>query len=99
MSFTPLILIPQLLFAGAIVAVDKMAEPAQTLSSLMFARWSFAGVGTAIDMNARIAADPGAASAYGTSFFDLAALPAAVILAVFVAAFLLGAGALVRRPG
>ena len=98
-SFIPLVLIPQLLFGGAIVPVASMAAPLDTLSAVVFARWSFAGVGTAVDMNERVAADPGPASAYGPSFFDLAALPAAVILALFVAAFLLGAGALLRRPG
>jgi hypothetical protein len=96
-SFIPLVLIPQLLFGGAIVPVISMSAPLDTLAAAVFARWSFAGVGTAIDMNSRVAARPGPASAYGPSFFDLGALPAAVILALFTAAFVLGAGALLTR--
>jgi ABC-type multidrug transport system permease subunit len=96
-SFIPLVLIPQLLFGGAIVPIAQMAAPLDTLSAAVFARWSFAGVGTAIDMNDRIAAKPGPASVYGTSFFDLGALPTAVILSLFTAVFLLGAGALLAR--
>jgi ABC-type multidrug transport system ATPase subunit/pSer/pThr/pTyr-binding forkhead associated (FHA) protein/ABC-type multidrug transport system permease subunit len=96
-SFIPLVLIPQLLFGGAIVPIAAMAAPLDTLSSAVFARWSFAGVGTAIDMNGRMAAKPGPASAYGPSFFDLGALPTAVILSLFTAVFLLGAGALLAR--
>ena len=55
MSFVPLAVIPQLLFAGAIVPVEGMAEPAQTISYGIFAQWSLAATGTAMDMNARIA--------------------------------------------
>ncbi len=99
-SFIPLVLIPQLLFGGAIVPVASMSAPLDTLSGVVFDRWSFAGIGTAIDMNGRVAAHPGPASVYGPTFFDLGAVPAAVILAVFTAAFLAGAGALLlRRPG
>jgi ABC transport system ATP-binding/permease protein len=96
-SFIPLLLIPQLLFGGAIVPVASMSAPLDTLAAAVFARWSFAGVGTAIDMNGRMEATPGPASAFGPSFFDLGVLPAAVILSLFTAAFLLGAAALLTR--
>src|SRR5947207_15905923 len=74
MSFTPLVLIPQLLFAGAIVPVAKMAEPVHSLSKVMFAQWSFADLGTALHMNARIVGDPAFARAdrFGTDFFNVA---------------------------
>ena len=58
MSFVPLAVIPQLLFAGAIVPVEGMAEPAQTISYGIFAQWWLAASGTAVDMNARIAESP-----------------------------------------
>ena len=99
-SFIPLVLIPQLLFSGAIVAVASMSAPLDTLSGLVFDRWSFAGVGTAIDINGRPALPPGPVAVYGESFFDLGALPAAAILVTFIAAFMACAGALLtRRPG
>jgi ABC transport system ATP-binding/permease protein len=98
-SLIPLVLIPQLLFGGAIVPVASMTAPLEALAGVVFARWSFAGAGTAIDLNARIAEQGGRASIYGTEFFDLAIGPAAVILAFFAAAFLLGAAALLARRG
>jgi ABC-type multidrug transport system permease subunit len=70
-SFLPLILLPQLLFAGAVVTTKDMGAPIQWLSHLVAAQWGFAGVGEAIDMNGRIAADPGFAEAnhYSSAFF------------------------------
>jgi ABC transport system ATP-binding/permease protein len=91
-SLIPVVLIPQLLFAGAIVPVARMAEPVATLSNVAFSRWSFAGAGGAIDMNARIAADPAFSrvSGYGQAFFDLPPVTAAGVLTCFVVAFLAG---------
>ncbi len=92
MSFVPLAVIPQLLFAGAIVPVASMAEPAQTISYAIFSQWSLAGAGTAVDMNARIAEsqDPAGAVAFGTGFFDVSLAPALLVL--------LGFGVLLPRP-
>jgi hypothetical protein len=89
-SLIPIALIPQLLFAGAIVPVARMAEPIATLSGLAFSRWSFAGIGSAIDMNARIDRDPvfARASGYGREFFDLAPATSAGLLGCFLVAFL-----------
>ena len=99
-SFIPLALIPQLLFAGAIVPVDRMSDAMAAVSNLVFARWSFAGAGGAVDMNARLETNPqqAAASGYGTDFFDLAAPAAFIVLGVFLA-ILVGATAwrLARR--
>ena len=70
-----------------------------TLSTLVFARWSFAGLGTAVDMNARLAGDRAAATAsgYGTGFFDLSTLAAVAVLAVFLLILLGGTAALIRK--
>jgi ABC-type multidrug transport system ATPase subunit/pSer/pThr/pTyr-binding forkhead associated (FHA) protein len=98
-SFIPLALIPQLLFAGAIVPIARLSEPIASISELAFAQWSFAGCGTAIDMNARIAADPEFAkvSTFGTSFFDVSASSAYLTLAAFLAVFIGGVAILLRR--
>jgi ABC-type multidrug transport system ATPase subunit len=71
-SFLPLILLPQLLFAGAIVTTKDLGKPIQLLSHLVAAQWGFAGVGNAIDMNGRIAADHSFAAAnhYSSNFFN-----------------------------
>jgi ABC-type transport system involved in multi-copper enzyme maturation permease subunit len=98
MSVTPLVLIPQLLFAGAIVPLRAMAEPVHTLSQVMFAQWSFASLGSAIDMNGRIAADPALSRAnpFGTSFFDVETLTGIAILAAFLVVFAAGTAFLLR---
>jgi ABC-type lipoprotein export system ATPase subunit len=100
-SFIPLALIPQLLFAGAIVPIERMTEPIAALASVVFGRWSLAGLGNAIDLNGRIAADPRFAevSGYGESFFDVSPGNVSLILLAFLVAFLLAALFLVRRAG
>lgn len=91
MSINPLVLIPQLLFAGAIVPVDRMGEPAQTISAAIFAQWSFAAVGTSVDMQERIASDPTGSGAvrFGRDFFDVPFATGSLLLLAFLAAFLL----------
>ena len=99
-SFIPLVLLPQLLFAGAIVPVARMNDVLQAVSSAIFARWSFAGVGSAVDMEGRIAADPAFSkvSRYGPDFFDLsAAASAAIMLGFLMVLFALVALSLKRR--
>jgi ABC-type multidrug transport system ATPase subunit len=99
MSLIPLAVIPQLLFAGSIVPLARMAEPARTLADAIFAQWSLAGVGTAVDMNARLAADPEFAQVnrFGTDFFDLAAGPAFAIQVGFAVLFLVATALILRR--
>lgn len=90
MSLLPLALIPQLLFGGTIVTVARMAQPAKAISSLIFERWSLAGLGTAVGMNGRMAHDPqfGQVNPFGTRFFDVRLVPSLLIQAAFAAAFL-----------
>ncbi len=98
-SLIPLLLIPQLLFGGALVPFARMATPIKALSDLMVSRWAFAGAGHAIHMNARLADAPqvAALAGYGTSFFSLDEGVAAIILLGFTAAMLLLTAALLAR--
>jgi len=95
-SFIPLALIPQLLFAGAVVPVERMAEPIASISGAVFERWSLAGLGNAIAVNERIAAVPQfeRANDYGTSFFETTVPQAAYILGGFLVLFVLATFAL-----
>jgi ABC-type multidrug transport system permease subunit len=95
-SVIPLLLIPQLLFGGALVAYERMSTVIKVLSDLVVSRWAFAGAGNAIGMNGRLAEEPkGAAlSGYGTSFFSLDPWVAAIVLLGFTAATLLAAAVL-----
>jgi hypothetical protein len=98
-SLIPLAVIPQLLFAGSIVPLARMAEPARTLADVIFGQWALAGIGTALDMNARLASDPEFArvNRFGTDFFDLGAGSAFAVQGAFAALFLLGMALLLRR--
>ena len=98
-SVIPLLLIPQLLFGGALVALDRMGTVIKVLADLAVSRWAFAGVGHAIDMNERLAGEPKAAtlSGYGTEFFSLQPGVAGLVLIGFTAAALLGAALLLAR--
>ena len=86
-SFIPLVLVPQLLFGGALVPVAQMGLFLKVLSRLVVAQWSFAGAGSVIHMQQRIDQDTAfhVVSRFGTSFFTQP--PAAVYLALV--AFLL----------
>jgi ABC transport system ATP-binding/permease protein len=100
-SIVPLAVIPQLLFAGTIVTVERMAEPAQTLSQAAFSQWSLAAIGDAIDLNALIAADPAfaAGSGYGPDFFDLELALGVAVQLGFLAAFVAATAVLLVRRG
>ncbi len=87
-SLIPLALIPQLLFAGAIVPVERMGTAISAISNLVFARWSFATVGTEVDLNARFAAvQESAVPEFGSSFFELALVAGGAILLAFLTLF------------
>lgn len=98
-SVIPLLLIPQLLFGGALVAYERMGTLIRILADVCVSRWAFAGAGSAIHMNARLADEPKAAklSGYGTAFFSIEPSVAAMVLLGFSAAALLGAVLLLAR--
>ncbi|WP_157260618.1 ATP-binding cassette domain-containing protein [Patulibacter minatonensis] len=87
-SLIPIILVPQLLFAGAIVSIAQLAAPLKVISGLAFARWAFAGTGSGVDMNERLARDPitRTTNTYGTDFFSISPALSMAILLAFVAA-------------
>lgn len=82
----PLVLLPQLLFAGAIIPLARMPGVAEGLAQLTYSRWAYAGMGSAIDLDARLAAKSGAAEALGFSrgFFAITPLTGAAALACFL---------------
>lgn len=56
-SFIPLLLIPLLLFGGALVPRSEMQTPVKVLSDLSASRWAFASTGNVVDMEQRISND------------------------------------------
>jgi hypothetical protein len=101
MALIPVALIVQLLFGGALVTVQAMGTVMAAASVAVFSRWSFAGAGTSVDMNARIAGDKSfrTVSQYGTSFFDVSFGATALYLLLFSVVFVGVTIAVLRRPG
>jgi ABC-type multidrug transport system ATPase subunit/pSer/pThr/pTyr-binding forkhead associated (FHA) protein/ABC-type multidrug transport system permease subunit len=98
-SFIPLVLVPQLFFGGSIVPVATMSAPLAALSGLVVARWSYAGFGSAVDLNDRIAHSPAYAkvSRFGDDYFAIAPRSVALILAAFIAVSFVGVWLLLVR--
>jgi ABC-2 type transporter len=87
-SAIPLVLVPCLLFGGAIVPVATMAPALKGLSALVFARWSFAAAGSAVHMNERIGAHGGRAGVFGPDFFVVGLPAGCAALIAFAGAFI-----------
>jgi ABC-type multidrug transport system permease subunit len=98
-SFIPLLLVPQLFFGGSIVPVATMSAPLAAISKVVVAQWSYAGLGSAIDLNARIAASPSYAkvSRFGDDYFAISTGRVFGILALFLLVFFGGVALLLRR--
>ena len=80
----PLLLMPQLLLAGALIPLARMPRIVSALANITYARWSYAGIGSAAAVGDRLQAT-GAAAALGfdNNFFSLRSGAAAVILLGF----------------
>ena len=99
-GIVPLLLMPQLLFAGALIPIAQMPNAVSALANLTFARWSYAGMGTAAGIQGRIDAFGGASVlGFSNDFFQLRFAASAGILLAFVVAELLAAVYFLRfRP-
>ena len=98
-STVPLLLIPQLLFAGAIIPVGVMPAPIRALSVLTFSRWGLAGIGGALHLGQTLSDEVSAVAGYDRSFFSLSPGVAALALLVFAAlGFLVAARGVDRLP-
>jgi ABC-type multidrug transport system ATPase subunit/ABC-type multidrug transport system permease subunit len=98
-SFIPLVLVPQLFFGGSIVPVATMSGALAGLSSLVVARWCYAGLGSSIALNDRIARSPAYAkvSRFGHDYFAIATGRVALVLLAFVVVSFVGVRLLLRR--
>ncbi len=96
----PLLLMPQLLLAGGLIPLTQMPRVVAGLANLIYARWSYAGLGSAARLGQRLAGfDNSGVLGFGNGFFSLTPGSAAGILLAFtfvelvVAVFFL-----MRRP-
>jgi ABC-type Mn2+/Zn2+ transport system ATPase subunit len=96
----PLILMPQLLFAGALIPIAQMPRVVSALANLTFARWSYAGIGSVAGIQGRLDSFGGSSVlGFSNNFFQLRFGAAAGILLAFTVAELLAAVYFLRfRP-
>jgi ABC-type multidrug transport system ATPase subunit/ABC-type multidrug transport system permease subunit len=98
-SFIPLLLIPQMFFGGSIVPVATMSAGLAGVSKVVIAQWSYAGVGSAVGLDKRIAADKAYAkvSQFGTDYFAISQRTVFLVLAALLAALLAATTVLLHR--
>lgn len=85
-SSVPLIVIPQLLLAGAVIPYAAMIAPMKLIANVMIARWALTGMGSAIGLDQALSSDVAAVTGYDTAFYET---PVLVCLGVLVSATLL----------
>jgi ABC-type multidrug transport system ATPase subunit len=91
-SAVPLLLIPQLLLAGALIPVAQMIVPAQAVTYLALSRWSFTGIGDLIGLGDQVSGNLGAVTGFDDSFFTQPVVTCAIALVVFTVVALSAAG-------
>jgi energy-coupling factor transporter ATP-binding protein EcfA2 len=96
----PLLLMPQLLLAGGLIPLAQMPGFVAAIANLVYARWSYAGLGSAAGIGARLAAsDSSSILGFDNGFFAIKPASAAGILVAFIVIELLVAVLLLmRRP-
>ena len=96
----PLLLMPQLLLAGGLIPLAQMPRVISALADVTYARWSYAGLGSAARIGARLGAnDSSGLLGFDSNFFALRPATAAGILAAFtIIELLVAVLLLMRRP-
>lgn len=85
-------LIPQLLFAGAIIPVAAMPGVVDAISNLTFTRWGLVGLGSVTGIGTDLEDTVGSVTGFDSSFFSLTGVGAAIVVAMFAAMTVAGAG-------
>ncbi len=96
-SAVPLLLIPQLLFAGAIIPNSIMPVPIQDVSYIVFARWGLAGMGNALGVPGQISDTVSSVTGYQQSFFTLPIVASGVAMLFFMFIMWVVAGSALDR--
>jgi len=91
----PMLCFPQVLFAGAVVAIGEMSTGAQAMSVPLAGRWGFESLGRILDVDQMVGSEP-AAVGYVDSFTGSSA-EGSIVLMVIVVAALAGTVAVLRR--
>jgi ABC-type multidrug transport system ATPase subunit len=96
----PLLLMPQLLLAGGLIPLAQMPGAVAGFANLVYARWAYAGLGSAARLGARLSSfDNSSILGFDDRFFALTPASAAGILAAFTfVELVLATVLLMRRP-
>lgn len=105
----PILLVPQLLFGGALVTLHEMPSFVGGMASVIPSRWAYDAAGTAISMGARmghvppsgrpIASSKGLQEGYGPDFFHLEIFQFMLIVGVFFIVLFGLLSWMINRPG
>jgi ABC transport system ATP-binding/permease protein len=94
----PLLLMPQLLLAGGLIPLAQMPGVVSAVANVIYARWSYAGLGSAARIGSRLAASNSSGLlGFNNQFFALTPATAAAILVAFTIIELLLAVLLLMR--
>ncbi len=85
-SSVPLMLIPQLLFAGAVIPYATMIAPMKLVANLTISRWALTGLGNSIGLDSTLSQDAAAVTGFEPSFY---ATPMIFAFGVLIGATLL----------
>jgi ABC-type multidrug transport system ATPase subunit/pSer/pThr/pTyr-binding forkhead associated (FHA) protein/ABC-type multidrug transport system permease subunit len=99
-AIIPLLLVPQLLFSGALVQYQEMQPIVKVFSVLVPSRWGFATAGHVVHMQQRIDEDRvySHINHYGHTFFSVTIIDFALICAVFATILAAAIVRMLARP-
>lgn len=69
-TILPLVVIPQLLLAGALIPPSQMIPPVKALSDITLARWALGGIGNSLQLGPAISSDLASVTGLAGSFFN-----------------------------
>ncbi|MGI8726229.1 MAG: ATP-binding cassette domain-containing protein [Solirubrobacterales bacterium] len=94
----PLLLVPQILFAGAVVPVAVMPPGINLIPFLMISRWGLSSAGEALGLAEGVAGDVSSVAGYDPTFFEVpVGLGVVVLAAASVFALSVALGGLNKR--
>jgi ABC-type multidrug transport system ATPase subunit len=95
---TPLIMVPQLLLAGALIPTNSMPLPFRYISDLLVGRWSFDALGSALGLGQSLGSSLSNVTGLApTSFAANPAVPDLVMAGLGVLALIMASAALLSR--
>ncbi|MCW2998969.1 MAG: putative transporter ATP-binding protein [Solirubrobacterales bacterium] len=93
----PLLLIPQLLLAGALIPFDTLVAPLKLIGDLMISRWALTGLGSVLGLAQTTGSNVGSLIGSDPGFYRAGAGAAAAAMVVLTVVTLIAAGITLAR--